>query len=122
LHDQSGPADLFLWDDDLPSFGLRLKPSGRRSYIVQYRNTGNVSRRITIGTHGVFTVESARKCARDLLHAARSGGDPAADREVMRTAPNVADFAERYMAQHAKVTCAYMTSGTTSRRWAQPAA
>ncbi len=94
-------SDLFVWDDALPGFGLRVKPSGRKAYIIQYRTVGNISRRLTIGPHGVFTPEAARNAARELLMSARKGADPAADREAKRAALTVGDLAQRYLQRHA---------------------
>ena len=57
-------ADYVAWDAELPGFGVRVKPSGVKSYIVQYRNrkTG-ASRRKTIGQHGqLLTFHQAREC------------------------------------------------------------
>jgi hypothetical protein len=54
--------DYFIWDEDLPGFGLRVFPSGRKRYVVQYR-AGRRSRRLNLGPSGVLTCEQARNRA-----------------------------------------------------------
>jgi integrase len=74
--------DLYLWDQTLSGFGVKVTPAGRRIYIVQYRPKGATAvhsrtRRYTIGRHGApWTVEKARVAATDLLARVRLGQDP----------------------------------------------
>ncbi len=92
--------DLVLWDDDITGFGIRVKPSGVKSYIIQYRD-GRQSCRMTLGHHGVLTPEEARKQARIELGNAAKGGNPARDRKEDREASNMREFADDYMERHA---------------------
>jgi integrase len=95
--------DVVVWDEALPGFGVRVKPSGSRTYIVQYRNrhTG-ASRRLTLGQHGpLLTFDQAKKHARALLADAMRGADPVEVRRTARCAPDVADLARDYLERHA---------------------
>jgi integrase len=77
-------------------------PSGRRSYLVQYR-VGTRSRRLSLGAHGVLTSEQARGLAIQALAAVRSGSDPAADRKDRREAVTVRELSERFDREHIAV-------------------
>ena len=68
-------GQALFWDDELRGFGLRITPSGARSYIVQARVNGK-TRRVTLGAHGRLTCEEARKKARTELIAMDEGIDP----------------------------------------------
>src|SRR5690349_12645066 len=84
-------GDRFLWDAEVKGFGLRIKPSGVKSYVLKYR-IGPRTRRLTIGKHGSpWTPEEARRRACDLLHLVSDGRDPATERAEARKSLTVAD-------------------------------
>ena len=56
---------LYLWDSDIKGFGLLVLPSGVKSYFYRYRNQERVERRATIGKHGTWTPEQARRRAEE---------------------------------------------------------
>src|SRR6266436_4021026 len=86
--------DRFVWDDELPGFGLRVFESGKKSYLVQYKlgGRGGRTRRMTLGLHGKLTPEEARKRATKLLAAVEEGADPATERADVKRALAVADL------------------------------
>ena len=72
-------GQAFLWDSELRGFGLRLTPAGR-AYIVQGRVNG-VSRRISLGRHGIITLQEARRKAQKELSSMLEGIDPAIEKK-----------------------------------------
>ena len=69
-----------VWDDEVPGFGVRVLPSGRRNWIIGYRGLRpggkKGSRQLVIGTHGDMTVEEARLKAREALADVASEEEP----------------------------------------------
>ena len=70
--DDVSPGERFLWDPRLPCFGIRVHPSGVRSYVVQYRERGRTRRRV-IGSVGDMERRTARRHARKLLSDVKVG-------------------------------------------------
>ncbi len=98
--------DVIVWDSQLPGFGVRAYPSGRKVYVVQARSRG-APRRVTLGAHGELTPERARKRAAAVIERLKAGLDPAAAPDET----TVADLAERYMRVHVAAHCNAHTAG-----------
>jgi integrase len=99
----SSEKEIVVWDEALPGFGVRVKPTGVRSYVVQYRIrlTGS-SKRMTIGQHGpLLTFDKAKRQARTILADVIRGLDPAETQRSSRNAPTVRDLAADYLERHA---------------------
>lgn len=93
--------DVFVWDAGdgaLKGFGIRMKPSGAASYLVQYRNKEGRTRRLVLGKLGTLTPDQARKLAAEALKAVAEGDDPSAERRAVRGAISVADLCDLYLA------------------------
>lgn len=106
--DAAAPTDRdrFLWDDELPGFGLRVWPSGRKTFLAQYRVGGggrSKQRRFTIGTFPLLTAEEARLKAREVLSRARLGEDLGGARDQARNAKTVAELTELWLAEAAHI-------------------
>lgn len=96
-------VDAIHWDTELRGFGLRVRPSGRRSWVVQYRTQRGVHRKTTLGTWPVVDAAEARRKAKALLGALADGRDPVGEEALLQQKPTIADLAERYKVEHAQV-------------------
>ena len=89
----------FLWDGELRGFGVRVVPSGLKTFVVQYRNPEGKSRRIKIGRFGVKTVEEARELAKVKLGRVADGVDPAEEPEAGKDDMTVEALCDWYLTE-----------------------
>lgn len=103
---QPEASRYIVWDQELKGFGLRVEPTGAKSFLVRYRaGVGRAApqRQIKIGSYGVFTVDQARTRAREMLAAAAGGKDPGRERAEQKAALSVRELGEMFMADHVAV-------------------
>jgi len=81
---RSGKSDHVFFDADLPGFGLRLRASGARTWLLQYAIAGR-TRRMALGSVAVLDPGKARETAKRLLAQVRLGHDPARDKITARS-------------------------------------
>ncbi len=106
--------DYFVWDNQIAGFGVRVMPSGVKTYQAQYRKGGR-TRRVFIGRHGKITVDEARKLAKELMGQVAKGENPAEEIAQHRRAPTVAALCERFFDTHVKERCKPSTQGEYRR-------
>ena len=101
--------ERFYWDTELPGFGLRIRASGRKYFIVQFRAKRR-ERRMTIGQYGTITVDVARRRAIAHIAEARNGVDPAAERDAARSRVTMDALADRFLEEHVANHCKASTA------------
>jgi integrase len=103
---ESIPADadkeILIWDPELRGFGVRIFPTGRRTYFVQYRNQFGGTRRKKIGVHGVITAELARDEAKKLLGEVAKGEDPSSEHKKIKLKPSFIELSQEYLEVYAE--------------------
>lgn len=94
-------TDYVEWCGQMAGFGCRVRPSGTKSFIAQYRIGGRNSpvRKVTIGAYGKLTAEEAREAARGILAKAELGEDVAGVRAKQRAEMTVAQLCDEYIVE-----------------------
>ena len=92
-----------VWDSELAGFGLRIEPTGAKTFIAKYRTNGGgraaTQRVVTIGRFGPLTPDQARKHARTILGGAAAGSDPAAELQAKRREMTMRALIDLYEAE-----------------------
>lgn len=91
-------SDQVFWDTEVRRFGLRVLPSGVKTFVLQYRNGQGRTRKLALGRMGELTAGEARSKALKLRAAIKDGADPSAERQAKRNDILIADLVETYLA------------------------
>lgn len=83
-----GKSEAILQDAVVPGIGVRVYPTGRKAYFIQYRADGGgrsaPQRRFSLGEVNAISLADARKAAKKKIGEVAGGGDPSGDRKVAR--------------------------------------
>lgn len=87
--DRTGGQFVYLWDSELPGFGVRCTSAGVKSFVLRYRHAGR-QRIMTLGRCAVLELTEARVQAKDRLAALYAGKDPFAGAGLITTVRELA--------------------------------
>jgi integrase len=93
-------GQVFIRDDQVRGFALRITSGGVKSFVFEGRVRGRV-RRITLGQWPTMTVGQARDAVMKIRAAVADGRDPADDRQDARHEPTFGDLIDSYLADAA---------------------
>lgn len=94
-----------LFEDGGKGFGIRVEPTGRKTFFFEYRTAGR-NRIFTIGPYPRTTLTQARSAAARLKEKVERGEDPGDERKAKmradKDASTVAGLVEEYLEKWAK--------------------
>lgn len=90
-----------IQDPEVPGLSLRVRPGGRKSFILRFRTREGRQRLLTLGDYPDISVQEARKRARRDRGIVADGGDPLEDRKRARGG-TLEEVAERWLEEYAK--------------------
>jgi len=89
----SAPNEYVIWDTDLAGFGLRVRPTGRKTWFVRLRKRGK-QQRVSLGRAEDIDAFSARSKARQLLAEVALDGLPG--RVTQKQAPSFSGYVDEF--------------------------
>lgn len=101
--DELQPRDkqYVCYDASLAGFGVKVYPSGRKSFVVEYRPGAGgrrvAKKRLVIGKFGTMTCEQARNLARQQLAEVQLGADPSQQKSATRKMLSFEEMGKEYL-------------------------
>jgi integrase len=97
---KAGETDRIWFDDVVPGFGLRVRDTGSRSWVFQYK-IGAKTRRLVIGQASAIKLARAREIAGEHHAKVKLGRDPAGEKraQVQRASHTFDALVKKYLDQ-----------------------
>lgn len=96
----NGSAKHIIWDGELKGFGVRLYPTGNKSFVMDYR-IHNRKTLMVIGSYSKLTLDQARKDAKAKFAELAKGINPLQKRQEERQGNLIRDLCLAYIERHA---------------------
>jgi integrase len=88
---------VVLYDSVIPGLTLRIEPSGKKTYYIDYERPSNRKRTAyKLGDSALLTVAQARDAAREFLASVVLGDDPAENRRKASRSMTLGSYLERH--------------------------
>ncbi len=88
---------IILWDDKTQGLGVRLLPSGKKTFILWYRNQKRQEKLLTLGDCRTLSLPQARALARTKRADVDTGGDPLEEKVLQSRSTTFEEAAAKYM-------------------------
>ncbi len=103
MYGKEGNKQDIRWDDSISGFGVRIYPSGKKSFVLSYRRSGR-KHIMVLGQYGQLTLAQARTAAKDEIAKLRlSNSDPISERKRQRQGDTIWDLCQTYLTNYAKL-------------------
>ncbi|HEY9038604.1 MAG TPA: tyrosine-type recombinase/integrase [Roseovarius sp.] len=99
----AGRSDYHVKDDEVRKLNLKVTPAGNKVFLLRYRNSDGIERKLKLGNYPDMNVAIARRRANEELLKIAQGDDPSATRSARRTEPTFEEYSLRFMANYAEV-------------------
>ena len=104
----------YLWDAEVPGFGLRINTTGKKSFVMKYRNPEGKQAWLVLGDYdGLDSIETTRTLAKEYRGVIKKKLDPKTGITKALAVPTFAKFAEAFLEiQEGRVSDSYHVTTT----------
>lgn len=96
----NGTAKHIIWDGEVKGFGVRIYPTGKKSFVLDYRDN-NRKNLMVIGSYSILKVDAAREQAKEYLVNLTKGVNPLQKRQGDKQGKLIKDLCKAYIERHA---------------------